>query len=81
MPSARCCQLEIRQYFLVTATTLKGIHMGKESSDLEKDLDGLRKRIQSSKKKLREAEIKAGKLRSSIESALLKPEKAKRNKR
>ncbi|MGH7941978.1 MAG: hypothetical protein ACREFR_13005 [Limisphaerales bacterium] len=55
--------------------------MGKESSDLEKDLEGLKKRIQSSKKKLREAEIKAGELRSSIESALLKPEKVKRNKR
>jgi chaperonin cofactor prefoldin len=52
--------------------------MGKESSKLEKDLEGLRKRIQTSKRKLREAEIQAGKLRSSIETALLAPDKAKK---
>jgi chaperonin cofactor prefoldin len=56
--------------------------MGKESSKLENDLEGLKKRIQTSRKKLREAEIKARKLQSSIETALLTPEKAKRsNKR
>lgn len=53
--------------------------MGKESSKLEKDLEGLKKRIQTSKRKLREAEIKAGKLRSSIETALLDPDKATRS--
>lgn len=51
--------------------------MGKESSKLEKDLEGLRKRIQTSKRKLRETEIRAGKLRSSIETALVSSDKAK----
>lgn len=55
--------------------------MGKESSKLENDLESLRTRIQTSKRKLRESEIKAGKLRSSIETALLSPEKAKRNRK
>jgi chaperonin cofactor prefoldin len=55
--------------------------MGKESSKLEDDLEGLRKRIQTSKRKLRESEIKARKLRSSIETALLSPEKARRNRK
>jgi chaperonin cofactor prefoldin len=55
--------------------------MGKESSKLEKDLDGLKKRIQTSRKKLREAEIKARNLQSSIATALLAPDKARRNKR
>jgi chaperonin cofactor prefoldin len=55
--------------------------MGKESSKLEKDLEGLKKRIQTSRKKLREAEIKARNLQSSIETALLAPEKAKRNRK
>jgi len=54
--------------------------MGKESSKLENDLEGLRKRIQTSKRKLREAEIQAGKLRSSIETAILTPEQGKRRK-
>jgi len=54
--------------------------MGTERSKLEKDLDGLKKRIQTSKSKLREAEIKAGKLQRSIETAILAPEKVKRNK-
>jgi chaperonin cofactor prefoldin len=55
--------------------------MGKESSKLEKDLEGLKKRIQTSRKKLREAEIKARNLQSSIETALVAPDKARRNKR
>ena len=54
--------------------------MGTESTKLEKDLEGLKKRIQTSKRKLREAEVKARKLQSSIQTALLTPEKAKRNK-
>jgi chaperonin cofactor prefoldin len=54
--------------------------MGTESTKLEKDLEGLKKRIQTSKRKLREAEIKARKLQSSIETALLAPEKVKRNR-
>lgn len=52
--------------------------MGKESSKLEKDLEGLKKRIQTSRKKLCEAEMKARDLRSSIETALLTPGKPKR---
>jgi chaperonin cofactor prefoldin len=55
--------------------------MGKESSKLEKDLEGLKKRIQTSRKKLREAEIKARNLQSSIETALLALEKAKRHRK
>jgi chaperonin cofactor prefoldin len=55
--------------------------MGKESSKLERDLEGLKRRIQTSRKKLREAELKAKKLRSSIETALLAPEKGKRNRK
>jgi chaperonin cofactor prefoldin len=55
--------------------------MGRESSKLEKDLEGLKKRIQRSQKKLSEAEIKAKKLKSSIETALFTPEKAGRSKR
>ncbi|MGH7942196.1 MAG: hypothetical protein ACREFR_14105 [Limisphaerales bacterium] len=56
--------------------------MGKEEdSKLEKDLEGLKKRILASKRKLREAEIKARKLRSSIDTGLMAPERAKRNRR
>lgn len=54
--------------------------MGTESTKLEKDLEGLKKRIQASKRKLRESEVKARKLQSSIQTALLAPEKTKRNR-
>ena len=54
--------------------------MGTERTKLEKDLEGLKKRIQTSKRKLREAEVKARKLQSSIQTALLAPEKVKRNR-
>ena len=54
--------------------------MGKEDSKLGNDLEGLKKRIQTSKRKLREAEQKARVLQSSIETAFLARERAKRNR-